>query len=490
MNFACHQCERRYTIADEKVRGRTLKVRCKSCQAIIDVRGAPEPEEESTRALSREDLELLRAAEREAAAPAAAPAVWFIMVRGAQQGPLTQAELDEARARGDFTARTFCWMDGMADWKRAAEIPELAAAFPAPAPKVAPGISAVPPTPAPPATPVVKQRSAAPAATSRSGAPAGGGSVPTPKSSGPQLAGLFDDMDLTQIKVRKPAPEAPAPRKAAPPRSEAGRSDPFAEVADLEAIAAAPPGEDTQFFIAQAGTTRRAPAWKIAAFGLGAIAVPIALLFVLSVTNVVPLHVKRVDAATGESVEAPLFSGEGVAGLKERMLGSGQKRSDAAAVVSVPAASSPTPQRKPATQHAATDTSGIAEAAALYALDEKQDVGPVARKASAVSAADSSGSDGPPPENIARVVGDRQAAFQSCVEQELRRNPSFRGGKVGLTVTVGSSGAVKGAGFESGGLERERVGECLLTTARKMIFAGFSGDDVQLVIPLVLTRGN
>src|SRR5690606_1354220 len=77
---------------------------------------------------------------------------------------------------------------------------------------------------------------------------------------------------------------------------------------------------------------------------------------------------------------------------------------------------------------------GAAQAAALYALDEKRDVGPIARRGDVAAASTSiSGGEGPAPENIARVVGDRQAAFQSCVEQELRRNPRFRGGKVGLT---------------------------------------------------------
>jgi len=468
LNFACHQCERRYTIADEKVRGRTLKVRCKSCQAIVEVRGPAEPEEESTRALSREDLERLRAAEREAAqAPVEAPAAaakWFIMVRGNQQGPLTIAQLDAARAQGDFTERTFCWMDGMADWKRAAEIPELAAGFPAAiAPRIAPAG-----TPAPTTAPIV-QRAAA------SAAPV----VARPKSKLPEghLAGLFDDMDLTQIKGRAAAPLVEAPHKTPAP-------DPFANVPDLESVASSPPGEETQFFIAQAGAAKRAPAWKIAAFIAGALAIPVGLLFVLSVTNVVPLHVKRVDAETGASVEAPLFSGEGVAGLKERMLGRGQKVAEPEAAAVAPARPPPPTHRE---TRPAAGTSGSAEAAALYALDQKEDVGPVARKAAAVTSADTGGSEGPPAENIGRVVGDRQAAFQSCVEQELRRNPSFRGGKVGLTVTVGASGAVKGASLDRAGLDRERVGECLLTTARKMVFAGFQGDDVQLVIPLVLT---
>ena len=144
----------------------------------------------------------------------------------------------------------------------------------------------------------------------------------------------------------------------------------------------------------------------------------------------------------------------------------------------------------PATAGKTRPAAGTERAAALYALDEKEDVGPVARKAADVTSADNLENGGPPADNIARVVGDRQKAFQDCVEQELRKNPSFRGGKVALTVTLGSSGAVKSASLDRRDLESGTVGECLKSTARKMLFASFSGDDVQVVIPLVLTSAH
>src|SRR5512138_3062200 len=44
MKFQCDRCKTRYSIADEKVRGKILKIRCKSCEAIITVRDqAPGP---------------------------------------------------------------------------------------------------------------------------------------------------------------------------------------------------------------------------------------------------------------------------------------------------------------------------------------------------------------------------------------------------------------------------------------------------------------
>ena len=38
MKFVCDRCQTKYSIADEKVRGKILKVRCKSCTNIITVR--------------------------------------------------------------------------------------------------------------------------------------------------------------------------------------------------------------------------------------------------------------------------------------------------------------------------------------------------------------------------------------------------------------------------------------------------------------------
>src|SRR5215510_6106247 len=38
MKFVCDRCQTKYSIADDKVRGKVLKVRCKTCQKVITVR--------------------------------------------------------------------------------------------------------------------------------------------------------------------------------------------------------------------------------------------------------------------------------------------------------------------------------------------------------------------------------------------------------------------------------------------------------------------
>ncbi len=40
MKIICDNCATKYSIADEKVRGKVFKIRCKKCSHIIVVRGA------------------------------------------------------------------------------------------------------------------------------------------------------------------------------------------------------------------------------------------------------------------------------------------------------------------------------------------------------------------------------------------------------------------------------------------------------------------
>ncbi|MBN2360253.1 MAG: zinc-ribbon domain-containing protein, partial [Deltaproteobacteria bacterium] len=62
MKFFCDKCNTKYSIADDKVRGKILKIRCKKCGNVIVVRElVPTPE-------------VARASRSPAPAPAPAPA--------------------------------------------------------------------------------------------------------------------------------------------------------------------------------------------------------------------------------------------------------------------------------------------------------------------------------------------------------------------------------------------------------------------------------
>ena len=43
MKIVCDNCATKYSIADEKVRGKVFKIRCKKCSHIIVVKGTDSP---------------------------------------------------------------------------------------------------------------------------------------------------------------------------------------------------------------------------------------------------------------------------------------------------------------------------------------------------------------------------------------------------------------------------------------------------------------
>ncbi|HYI00077.1 tetratricopeptide repeat protein [Hyalangium sp.] len=96
--------------------------------------------------------------------------------------------------------------------------------------------------------------------------------------------------------------------------------------------------------------------------------------------------------------------------------------------------------------------------------------------------------DGPVTPDVANVVEKSQGTFQGCVETELRRNPSFRGGRVLLVATVATSGIVKSTKLDRKDLDTSPVGKCIKKTAMQMVFPAFK-EEVAVEIPLILSSG-
>ena len=94
---------------------------------------------------------------------------------------------------------------------------------------------------------------------------------------------------------------------------------------------------------------------------------------------------------------------------------------------------------------------------------------------------------GPNQKALAKVVAQSGPAFQSCIEQQLKRTPNFRGGKVNLVATVGASGTVKQARLDRKEIDVSDLGSCLKSRARRPRVPVFEGEDVEVEIPLVLT---
>jgi predicted Zn finger-like uncharacterized protein len=108
----CPTCNARYGVPEERVKGRVLKIRCKACSAIIEVRGAA--------GAGKSVLDRGRK-------------LWFLVVRRERVGPMTEQEVRERFARGEVKARTYGWRQGFTRWERLytiAEFKDLLAAAP------------------------------------------------------------------------------------------------------------------------------------------------------------------------------------------------------------------------------------------------------------------------------------------------------------------------------------------------------------------------
>jgi len=532
LNFSCNKCQRRYSIADEKVRGKTVKIRCKNCQNVISVEGPPLEVEESTRVVSLADVERLRAQERSLAeeeAAAASPEVaepepgeqspwddeptravpiptqdasvpWFAMVQGKQEGPLEEPGLRELVDSGAISPRTYFWQQGMADWKRGSDIPELASLFAQPEPLPAPAPVYAEPPPVEP-----QPEPSGPSSTSWQPEPPGPSqttwqveptqpvhqqpedttpwaqeeeTTPAPSSAAP-LGELFSDLDLPQSEAGFSDEEGLLPPEE---EQEESYSSPEEETRNERT-----PVEHTRQYIQKAGVERRNPFWKIALFLFLLLAVPVGLLYLLTELRVVPLTVTRVDAQ-GRAVEQPVsvFSSEGMGELRELLLGNKKQPVSAVAPVVAPEAKArPAPEAKEPSSEQPEEDPELKE---LYA-EGKEDVAPEVRAEAEVAATDSAEQSGLPQEEIARVVSKSQSAFQSCIERALRKKSRrFRGLKVVLTATVNSSGEVKKATLDRKDVDGSDMGECLKESAKRMAFPSFAGDDVDVEIPLVLTK--
>jgi len=572
--------------------------------------------EESTRVVALADVERIREQERAMAAASSAPAApvsnnpwedeptraaparpasspWFVMVKSKQEGPLDEDGLSVLMESGTINARSFFWQQGMADWKRGSEIPELAGLFAAPPPP------ALPPEPATVAVRGGQRGTAAPARAqpapqqedhSWDDVPTTVGQAPAaqeawdlepPMAAQPQQRQSqrqpqrqqqqqpvwdepaqqeqpqWDDSAAQAAEQEQPSwdqpaqqdhqpawdepaqddqpawdePEQrPAARTSSSPgtaSSQAGMSDDLFSDLDLpdrndpmdepeppttlntdnaDPLASVrgnkasrdekKPVEDTRYFMKKSGVTRRNPAWKVALFITLPILLVVGGVFALDSLNVVP-KVKVVNAQ-GQTVEKSLFfSGEGRNELQDLLLG--RKKTPPPAPTPAPAPQDKKPQPggtapKPGDPPAVPETGKSAEELKqLYADSSKTEVSPEVRKDTEVAAKDAEGQAGPPPADILKVVEMSQSAFEGCVEVELRKNPSFKGGRVMLVATVGTSGVVKSTRLDRKELDSAPVGDCIKKSAKRMVFPAFKLDDgsneVDLEIPLVLTLG-
>lgn len=105
MKIECDKCAAKYSIADEKVRGKTFKIRCKKCSNVIIVRDKAA----GAAALGGEP-------------DAGANAGWHLAINGETIGPMSEDDVRQRFAAGEIDRETAVWQEGFEDWLPLADV--------------------------------------------------------------------------------------------------------------------------------------------------------------------------------------------------------------------------------------------------------------------------------------------------------------------------------------------------------------------------------
>ncbi len=499
MRFACDKCSAKYSIADEKVFGKLTSVRCIKCGNKIIVDG--------------------KALDAESSRPAIAGGGWFAIIDRKQLGPLSASDVQSFIEQGKIHARTYVWKEGQGDWKRAGETQPFKELF-----SLATSNTNQRQDVKVPDAKATKEFRPACQTESASHTARQEPENSTPEDSSEQSTSHYtDSVRVTskstlidspfqppsryERKDQTPDSLAPSPslenrseslssheessdlsqNSQEPPNSEAASSgiDPFAQIEENSSNRPLEFGEQTRLFMQEAGVTRRNPAWKVIVFATILIGTPTATLYLLSKFNVGFLKITtRVDEKTGQEVKASVFSSEGLVGLRDMLLGRDirpepprPKQKPGKLVINNKKPTSRPTKMSPIEQQVLKDK---------YGNDQLLPVGPKLLTRDDVPYVNGQALD---QKIISSVFRKNIKAFQSCVETEIRRNPSFKGGKVIISFTIGSSGVVTHSSVNRTDIDRTSLGTCLKQKARQMVFPSFEGDPFEVQSPLFLAHG-
>jgi predicted Zn finger-like uncharacterized protein len=104
MKISCGSCGAKYTVSDEKVHGKTVKVKCRKCSAVIVVSSTGE-------------VQTTGGSSAGASASVGGDVTYTVSVSDTDQRSMTMAEIVKAYNEGGIDAETYVWAEGMDDWQ-------------------------------------------------------------------------------------------------------------------------------------------------------------------------------------------------------------------------------------------------------------------------------------------------------------------------------------------------------------------------------------
>jgi len=132
VKFLCDRCKTRYSIGDDRVRGKILKIRCKNCANVITVREGMSVEESAPADRGRPTTAAPMAAAATPAGrggalasafasqlakpPPALEEEWYVSIDGDQAGPYSLSDAQRWITSKAIDADVHCWSEGFDDW--------------------------------------------------------------------------------------------------------------------------------------------------------------------------------------------------------------------------------------------------------------------------------------------------------------------------------------------------------------------------------------
>jgi predicted Zn finger-like uncharacterized protein len=171
VKFLCEQCKAKYQIADDKAAGKTVRMKCRKCGYLIEVRAAPADSSTSGSQPPAASGSKPPGAASKPAPPRAGPLAtslssarspmkpagplanalksalqredevsapvdmsdlspsdeWYVAINGVPVGPIRIGEVRRKAAIGAVTDESLCWQEGLDEWRPLRSFPELAA---------------------------------------------------------------------------------------------------------------------------------------------------------------------------------------------------------------------------------------------------------------------------------------------------------------------------------------------------------------------------
>ena len=92
-------------------------------------------------------------------------------------------------------------------------------------------------------------------------------------------------------------------------------------------------------------------------------------------------------------------------------------------------------------------------------------------------------------DQVRKKLDENKGALQGCIDEALRRDPNLRVGKIHIATTIAPTGAVTQARVDKSSVDQSPLGACLRRATKKIAFPSFRGDAFDVDIPIVVTAG-